>query len=389
MARGFDGKNNVVGNGLNVTCPSCGDVFALGEALEGEITEELNNKIEQERLKILKETEEKVRKEERARFAEKINQKEAEISTLTEKIQEGNKKQMEFIKKERELDLREKELPLKIEEAIEQRRKEWEEKVSESFNKIHEAEVKKLQITIDQQKKEVEEMRRRLEQGSQEMQGEVQELMLEDFLESSFPRDIIDPVPKGAPGADIVQTVLNEHGELLGKIIWESKNTKTWSEKWLEKLMKDKEEAKGDFAVLVSHALPKDIQNFGVRKGILIADYNLVYPIAYLVRNSLVETYNLKRADIDRTEKEKVLYNFVLGKGFQDLMIGSASPIIEMMQNLQKEKASMQKIWSQREIQLNNSLKSLANLYGNISGIVRLPEIDTFSLEGAKQKALK
>ena len=373
---------------LLVVCPKCGQEFSLTDTLKLELEDELENRLKDETERITKETTEKVREEERKRISNEFKENEGKVKDLESKLAEANKKEVEILKKSRDIELKEKELPLKIEQGIENRRKEWEKNIEEIAKKSYESEISKLKLTIERQKKEVQEMQTKLTQGSQEAQGEIQELVLEETLRLLFPHDLIEPVPRGINGADVIQTVRNSAGETVGTIVWESKKTKNWSEKWIDKLIGDRDSVRGDLGILMSETLPKDIKSFDLRKGIIIANFQLIDPIAHLLRGNLLKLFELKRANIDRTEKEGILYNFVLSNEFRSFMEGAALPVFNTLGDIQKEKATMERIWKKRETQLTNSLRNLVRLYGNISGIANLPEIPVFSADNDTRKAI-
>ena len=382
-------KKKIGGNeALLVVCPKCGQEFSLTDTLKHELEDEVEIRLKTETERIRKETAEKVRDEERKRISNEFKESEGKVKDLETKLEEANKKEAEVLKKSREIELKEKELPLKIEQEVETRRKEWEKSIEEIAKKSYENEISQLKLTIERQKKEVLEMQTKLTQGSQEAQGEIQELVLEETLRSLFPHDLIESVPRGIKGADVTQTVRNGAGEAVGTIVWESKKTKNWSEKWIDKLIGDRDSAKGDIGVLLSETLPKDIKSFDLRKGIVIANFQLVDPIAHLLRGNLLKLFELKRANIDRTEKEGILYNFVLSNEFRSFLEGAALPVFNTLGDIQKEKAAMERIWKKRETQLTNSLRNLVKLYGNISGIANLPEIPVFSADNDSRKAI-
>ena len=371
---------------LQVVCPNCDQEFSLADTFKHKLEDELENmrKIETER--ISKETAEKVREEERKRISNEFKENEGKVKDLEFRLTEANKKAVELLKKSRDVELKEKELPLKIEQEVETRRREWEKNIEEIAKKSYETEISQLKFTIERQKKEVQEMQKKLTQGSQEAQGEIQELVLEETLRLLFPHDLIEPVPRGIKGADVTQTVRNSAGEVVGTIVWESKKTKNWSEKWIDKLIGDRDSVRGDIGVLMSETLPKEIKSFDLRKGIIIANFQLIDPIAHLLRGNLLKLFELKRANIDRTEKEGILYNFVLSNEFRSFMEGAALPVFNTLGDIQKEKATMERLWKKRETQLTNSLHNLVKLYGNISGIANLPEIPVFSLDNDSRK---
>jgi hypothetical protein len=382
-------KKKIGGNeALLVVCPKCGQEFSLTDTLKHELEDELENRLKIETERITKETAEKVREEERKRISNEFKENEGKVKDLESKLVEANRKEVEFLKKSRDIDLKEKELPLKIEQEVETRRKEWEKNIEEIAKKSYESEISQLKLTIERQKKEVQDMQAKLTQGSQEAQGEIQELVLEETLRLLFPHDSIEPVPRGIKGADVTQTVRNSAGEVVGIIVWESKKTKNWSEKWIDKLIGDRDSVRGDIGVLMSETLPKDIKSFDLRKGIIIANFQLIDPIAHLLRGNLLKLFELKRANIDRTEKEGILYNFVLSNEFRSFMEGAALPVFNTLGDIQKEKATMERIWKKRETQLTNSLRNLIKLYGNISGIANLPEIPVFSADNDSRKGI-
>jgi hypothetical protein len=382
-------KKSIGGNeALLVVCPKCGQEFSLTDTLKHELEDELENRLKIETERIRKETAEKAREEERKKISNEFKESERIVKDLESKLAEANKKEVDILKKSRDIELKEKELPLKIEQEVETRRKEWEKNIEEIAKKSYENEISQLKLTIERQKKEVQEMQTKLTQGSQEAQGEIQELVLEETLRLLFPHDFIEPVPRGIKGADVTQIVRNSAGEAVGTIVWESKKTKNWSEKWIDKLIGDRDSVRGDIGVLMSETLPKDIKSFDLRKGIIIANFQLIDPIANLLRGNLLKLFELKRSNIDRTEKEGILYNFILSNEFRSFMEGAALPVFNTLSDIQREKATMERIWKKRETQLTNSLRNLIKLYGNISGIANLPEIPVFSADNVSRKAI-
>src|SRR3984893_7378613 len=183
-----------------------------------------------------------------------------------------------------------------------------------------------------------EELRRKLEQGSQQTQGEVLELELEDLIRTTFPFDQIEPVPKGMNGADLVHRVHNNKGHCCGTIVWESKRTKAWSDGWIQKLKDDLRLVKGDIAVIVSEALPKDIDNFGHVKGIWITSRDCAINLAAALRFLLIEVSTLKSAAVGKNERLEILYNYLSGSEFKQRVEAIVEAFIEMQGDLQEER---------------------------------------------------
>lgn len=373
---------------MTVVCPKCGKEFSLTDTLKHELNDELEIRLKKETERIEKETVKKAIDEEREKISKEIKEKDDTVRDLESKLEEASNKELEILKKSREIELKEKQLPLKVEQEVEKRRKDWEKSIEELSKKTYEGEISQLKLTIERQKKEVQDMQAKLSQGSQEAQGEIQELLIEERLKLLFPHDSISPVPHGVSGADVIQIVRNSIGETVGTIVWESKKTKSWSDKWIEKLIGDRDSVKGDIGVIVSETLPKDVKSFDLRKGIVITNFQLLDPISHLLRSNILKVFELKRANIDRTEKEGILYNFVLGNEFRSFMEGAALPVLTTLSDIQKEKATMERNWKKRETQLTNSLHNLVKLYGNISGIANIPEIPVFTIEIDSVKAI-
>ena len=223
-------------------------------------------KIQQERQKIENDLKEQITKSTAADFENKIRMLEDNNKDTEEKLIAARKKELEFLQKEQELKNKEAEMEITLQKKLQQERESLSEQIRKQEiekNNLKETEfqmkLKSLEIQLDEQKKLADEMKRRAEQGSMQRQGEVQELLLEDILKEIFPFDVIEEVGKGVEGADCIQIVRNNSGKECGKIIYESKRTKTWSNNWIDKLKTDKRNRGADVAILVTQVFPKDM----------------------------------------------------------------------------------------------------------------------------------
>ena len=256
------------------------------------IDDQVTEKLRQERAKIVAEEFKKAK----LALATDLEQKTKEITDLQEvlkqrdeKLAEAQKAQAEFIRKQRELDDAKRELDLTVEKRVqegliatrEQARKEAEDQLK--------FKVMEKEQTIVSMQKQIEELKRKAEQGSQQLQGEVQELELEALLISKFPRDMIEPVPKGEHGGDVLHRVIGPLGQSCGTILWESKRTKSWSDGWLVKLREDQRAAKAEIAVIVSQTLPKGVETFELIDGVWVTHPKAVIPVAVTLRHTLIE----------------------------------------------------------------------------------------------------
>jgi hypothetical protein len=222
---------------------------------------------------------------------------------------------------------------------------------------------------LEDQNKLVEEMRRKAEQGSMQMQGEILELLLEEILHEHFPLDIIAEVSKGSEGADCIQVIRNNIGKECGKIIYESKRTKNWSNGWIGKLKADMRTSGADAAILVTQVYPKDMEKFGEREGIWICKYDEVGGVAALLRHAIIRIEETKKSEENKGEKMQMLYNYLTGNEFRQHVEAIVEAFVAIKQSIIKERIQMEKIWKEREKQLERVLVSTAGMYGSVKGI--------------------
>ena len=217
---------------------------------------------------------------------------------------------------------------------------------------------------------EIEELRRKAEQGSQQLQGEVQELELESMLGSAFVYDTITRVPKGEFGGDVLhRVVMNQTGAVCGTILWESKRTKTWSDGWLAKLRQDQRAAKADVAVIVSQALPKGVKQFELIDGVYVVSPQCVRPVAEMLRGLLVEVAGVRLAAEGRETKAAVVYQYLTGARFRQHMQAIVEAFTTMQEDLSAEKKVMMKQWAKREMQIERGLGALRGFMGICRGL--------------------
>ena len=235
---------------------------------------------------------------------------------------------------------------------------------------------------MESMRKQIEELRRKAEQGSQQLQGEVQELELEEILRAAFPFDSIEPVPKGIRGADVLQKVHNQSGHFCGTILWESKQTKAWSDAWIAKLKDDQREVKAEIAVILTTTLPKGVDAFNQVDGVWITNYKSLMGLTTALRINLIQLSNTKLASVGKGEKMEALYNYLSGVEFRQRIEAIVEAFSTMKQDLDQEKRAMTKIWAKREKQIERVVTSTAGMYGDIQGIVgaSLPELKGLEL---------
>ena len=221
-----------------------------------------------------------------------------------------------------------------------------------------------------------------MEQGSQQLQGEVQELQLEALLRAKFPLDSIEPVPKGEFGGDTLQRICNSVGLSCGSILWESKRTKNWSDGWLAKLREDQRAAKADIAILISEALPKSIQTFDQIEGVWIAPPHLAVAVATALRHALIELASARQASDGQQTKMELVYQYLTGQRFRHRVQAIVEKFSDMQDDLEKERKTMTRLWAKREEQIRSVIDSTAGMYGDLQGIAgkTLQEIEELSI---------
>ena len=351
------------------------------EAIDDQIAE----KLKQERVRIVAEEAKKAK----LASANDIEQKSIEIKELNdilkqrdEKLAEAQKAQADLIRKQRELDDAKREIELTVEKRIQEGLAATREQARREVEEQQKLKVAEKEQTILAMQKQIEELKRRAEQGSQQLQGEVQELELENLLRAKFPFDTIEPVAKGEFGGDTLQRVVSPSGQSSGTILWESKRTKNWSDSWLVKLREDQRNAKAEIAVLVSQVLPKGIESFDVVDGVWVTSPRTALPVAVMLRQSLMEIAMARQASEGQQTKTEMVYQYLTGPRFRHRVEAIVEAFSSMQEDLAAEKKAIQRQWAKREIQLGNVLQSTAGLYGDLQGIAgkSLQEIEGLEL---------
>jgi len=297
-------------------------------------------------------------------------------------LQKPKKHKLRLIRKQRELDDAKREMDLTIEKRIQEgldatrdiARKEAEEQMK--------LKVMEKEHTITAMQKQIEELKRKAEQGSQQLQGEVQELELEAVLSTKFPYDSIEPVPKGEHGGDILQRVNGHLGQRCGTILWESKRTKNWSDGWLTKLREDQRAAKAEISIIVSQALPKDVETFEHIDGVWVTHPKAAIPVAVALRHSLVEVAMARSASEGQQTKMEMVYQYLTGPRFRHRVQAIVEAFSSMQEDLDKEKKAIMKQWAKREEQIERVMQATVGMYGDLQGIAgkSLQEIEGLEL---------
>ncbi|MCC9071006.1 DUF2130 domain-containing protein [Flavobacterium sp. F-65] len=393
----------------SIQCPNCGTIIDVNDILKHQLEDSIRKEFQQKATAQTKELElkneqfekaktefEAKKKQENELFAERLDREkkvaekeiteklktkldeenkdrllsmEKELSEKSEKLRELNKMEGEIAKLQRE--------KLEMKEAIEAESQKQlnaalvleRDKIRKQEEEKNELKIKEYQKQSDDQKKLIEEMKRKQEQGSMQLQGEVMELAIEEWLASNFPLDSIDEVKKGANGADCLQIVNTRELQNCGSIYYESKRTKAFQPAWIEKFKNDIRDKKANIGVLVTEVMPAGMDRMGMRDGIWICTYEEFKGLSAVLRQSLIQVSQAVQAQENKGDKMAMLYDFLTSNEFRLQIEGIVEGFTQMQSDLDSEKRAMQRIWKQREKQIEKVVNNTLGMYGSIRGI--------------------
>jgi hypothetical protein len=304
------------------------------------------------------------------------------IETLTRKLTLAQAAESGLLKRQQDLEDKERELELNLQQGIASARSEERTKARAEVQGELDLKVQDRDNKISDLLTQIDSLKRKAEQSSQQSQGETLEVALEHQLRTQFPFDLIESVAKGEFGGDVLQHVRDQSGQLCGKILWESKRTKAWSDSWLNKLKGDQRAAHADLAVIVSQTMPKDVIHFDHLDGIWVSSLGCILPVANALRVSVIELAGARRSNEGQESKAQLIYAYLTGPRFKHRIECIAEKFTELRCDLDKERKWMNKQWAKRDTELLAVLEATSGMYGDLQGIAgqSLKEID--ALEG-------
>jgi hypothetical protein len=341
-------------------------------AARQQVDAEIETGIRRERQTIAQEEASKARRlvsDELEGKVRELTELEAVVKAKDEKLAEAQKAQAELIRKQRELDDQKREFELTVETRVQESLGEVRDQAKHDAEEGSKLKISEREETIASMQRQIEVLKQKAEQGSQQLQGEVQEMELEAPLVAKFPSDIVEPVPKGEFGGDILHKVHSPSGQQCGSLLWESKRTKNWSDSWLGKLRNDQRAAKADLAVLVSRALPKEVIGFDFIDGVWVVEPRYAVPVAIALRQALIEIAAVRQTNLGQSTKMGMVYEYLTGPRFRDHVDSIVEKFTEMEQDLAKERKTMTRLWAKREEQIRGVIDSTAGMYGDLQGI--------------------
>jgi len=411
---------------INIKCPNCSHEFPLEEVVSEDYKKELREQmmsykkqkddeiqrreqewklqmqqketeaakqLQAEKIKLQQQLEEQIRKSIAGDYENKLKFLEQRDVDNEEKLRQSRQRDLEFLRKEAEMKTREQELEILLQKKLSEER----ERISEEIRKIeaqknqvketeYQLRLREMEKQLEDQKRLAEEMKRKAEQGSMQLQGETQELALEDKLRSAFPFDIISEVGKGVRGADCIQTVRNNFGQECGSIIYESKRTQNFSNDWIEKLKVDMRSQSAEIAVIVTNVMPKDMDCFGLKEGVWICSFSEVTALASVLRDGIIRVFNSARSQQNKGDKMNLLYDYLTSHEFAEQWSAIREGFMSMKISIQKERDAMERLWKAREKQLEKVLLSAAHVRGSIEGIAGTDTINLNLLEESNEE---
>jgi len=396
-------------NKSNVICPKCGTEINVSEILYQQIQKQLKTEFEakaiekeneiQKNTKALHEAKERFLKEKESyneQIAKEVSQKLASQKTIIEKelrdnltkeneerynilqkelneksaqLKELNKTKAEIEKIKREKDELKEQISLEKEKEYGEKLKDEKLKIKKQIEDDNSLKLMELEKKLKDQTELAEEMKRKAEQGSMQLQGEVQELAIEEILRKNFPIDEISEVAKGIKGADVIHVVKNKFGNISGKILYESKRTKAFTNEWINKLKTDAIATKADICVIVTEALPEGIERIGYKEGVWICTFFDLKGLVLVLRDSLIKINDAFSSQTNKGDKMQMLYDYLTSNEFNMQISAILEGFTELQNSYTQEKRAMERIWKQREKQLEKVLLNTNHFIGSVQGI--------------------
>lgn len=338
-------------------CPHCKKTIEISEAISHQVEEKI--------------------------IAEQTEKHEKELSAVKKQLEAAQNTELELRKQKNKLDEERRTFELDKQRQLDAEREKIRQKTLEEAAESQRLKEREKDKVIDDLKKSLEDAQRKATQGSQQLQGEVQELDLEELLKKEFPGDTIEPIGKGVLGADIRQVVRSPRGMDCGHILWESKRTKAWSDGWIDKLKEDMRSDKANISAILSETLPEEIKaGIGVREGVWVAGPKYAVPLAMLLRKALLDRAQQKMISQNQQTKAEELYGYITSHEFANQVEAMVTTYTDMREQIARERTAFEKSWKQREAQVNRLLSSVSGIYGSMQGIAgpSLPTISTLEL---------
>lgn len=351
---------------------------------QSEVAKSVADKVEAEKKKISIEESKKARESLQLEFEDLQSQ----LKEKDESLHDAKKRELLLLKQERELKEKQEHFDLELTRKLAESRSQIRKEAAEAVTEEHRLATADLAHENSVLKEQIDLLKKKAEQGSQQAQGETLEIELLQLLTEFFPEDNINPVSKGISGADVIQEVCGKGGQTYGTIVWESKRTKAWRDSWIEKLKTDQRKVKAEIAVILTVALPKACETFVCIDGVWVTNYKCAMGLAFALRQTILQVATVQLASVDKSEKLELLYSYLTGSEFKGRVESMVEAFMALKKELDQEKRAVQKLWAQREKQLEKVVTNLSGMYGDLQGIAgaSIPQIKHLELKAIPGK---
>ncbi|GHQ22633.1 hypothetical protein VN1217_09140 [Helicobacter pylori] len=293
-----------------------------------------------------------------------------ELDEKSKQVQELHQKEAEIERLKRENNEAESRLKAENEKKLNEKLETEREKIEKALHEKNELKFKQQEEQLEMLRNELKNAQRKAELSSQQFQGEVQELAIEEFLRQKFPLDNIEEIKKGQRGGDCIQVVHTREFQNCGKIYYESKRTKEFQKAWIEKLKSDMREIGADVGVIVSEALPKEMDRMGLFEGVWVCSFEEFKGLSAVLREGVIQVGLAKKSQENKGDKMDLLYHYLTSSEFFMQVSAIIEGFEQLRADLEREKRAMNKIWKSREKQIDKVFEGTINMYGSIKGIM-------------------
>src|SRR5438094_5846075 len=367
-----------------ITCPKCLYKFALDQALNREIELQVRTELSDEFKKKETELRRQLAKEANDKAERNSAELQMKVQAQAKELKETRNNERTLLRKTAELEEQAEKAALEAQRKLADDREKIRKAAQDQVLEEHRLKDAKNNKQHEDMRRQIEDLKRKAEQGSQKLQGDVQELELEKALRERFPRDEIESVKSGVRGADVVQKVMSDSGQLCGTILWESKRVRNWSDRWIDKLIDDKQAAKADVAVIVTDALPQHVQHMGGVRGVLLTTFSLAACLAETLRVNMALLGQTRLALSGQDDQKSRVFQYFTSPQFHERMATIADQFQQMQADLTREKAAINPAWAKREKQIETIVSSTAKFTGELQALCgpALPQLPQFALPG-------
>jgi hypothetical protein len=353
----------------DITCPKCHHKFPLDQALNREIELQMRKQLREEFERKESDLRQQLAKEEAERTERNSAELQIKLEAQTRELKEARENEHALLRTKAELQEQAEKAELEAQRKLSDERDKIRKAAQDQVIEEHRLKDADKNKQLEDMRRQIEDLKRKAEQGSQKLQGDVQEIELKKALRERFPRDQIESVKSGARGADVLQKVTSDSGQLCGTILWESKRVRNWSDKWIDKLIEDKQASKADIAVIVTDTLPEGMAHMGSTRGVLITTFRLAACLAETLRVNMALLGQTRIALAGQDDQKSRIFQYFASPAFYERMAAIADSFQQMQADLAREKAAMNRAWAKREKQMETIICSTAKLTGELQAL--------------------